>query len=65
MNDAELVALVERRRDLGGDRQRSGQRQKAADEPLRERLAFEVLEHEVVGVAFVSDVEERADVGML
>jgi hypothetical protein len=39
-------------------------RQRPAREPLRERLPFEELHHEVFHAAVVADVVERADVGM-
>ena len=62
MDDALPVRVVERVGDLDAEAQRLVERQRPLREPLGERLAFEQLHDQVVGVALVADVVERADV---
>jgi hypothetical protein len=53
---------VERVGDLFPELEYLGGGQRALHEPLGERLAFDHLHHQVVGVALAPDVVERADV---
>ncbi len=65
MDDARAVGLVERVRDLDADPERLLLRQGALLQPVGERLAFEVLHHQVVDAVLLADVVEGADVGMV
>ena len=40
-------------------------RQRTFQQPLRERLAFEIFHHQIIGSVLVADVVEGADVGMI
>ncbi len=64
MHDACAVRGVERGRHLYGVVQCLGNQQRTALQPRRQRLAFEMLHHQIVHALLVTDVEERADVGM-
>ena len=48
--------------DLQAERDRAGHRQRPFPAQLRERLAVEVLEDEVVDALVLADGEERADI---
>src|SRR6476661_7984211 len=65
MDDSLAVRMVERIRDLDREPQDLIERQRTPDQALGQRGRLQVLEHEEVDTAFVSDVEERADMGML
>ncbi len=75
MDDARAVSLVERVADVDRVAQGVDRRQRTAGQPLDERLAFEILEHEKtnrvisargrLGVRCVADVIERADVWVI
>jgi hypothetical protein len=64
MHDALPVRLVQSIGDLDAIAQRLLERQRTPCQPLRERLAFEVLHDEVLGLAFPAHVVKRADVRM-
>ena len=65
MDDPAAMRAVERVGDLRSPySQHVGQRQRAAREPVGERLALEQLHDQEVD-AFVADVVERADVRMV
>src|SRR5688500_11687556 len=57
-----LVRAPERGRDLDGDAQGLVERQRPAVEPLRQRLALEVLHDEVVDAFLLAHVVQDADV---
>ena len=63
MDDAGAMGAVERVADLDGQRQRviDGKARRSV-QPIRERLAFEMLEDQVVELAVAADVVDRADV---
>ena len=56
------VRLVQRVRDLDGDRERLIQRQRPLLQPLGQRVALQVLHHQEVDPVLGADVMERADV---
>ena len=62
MDDAGRVRGGERAGHLDAVAERLLERQPAAREPARERLAFEELHDQEVGAILLADVEERADV---
>ena len=62
VHDPLPVRLIERVRDLDAVAQRLVQRKRSLREAIRQRLAFEVLHDEILGVALAPDVVERADV---
>jgi hypothetical protein len=63
MDDAFAVGAVERVADLDRDRQRfSHWNHRRSTQPIRERLAFEILEHQVVEVSVAADVVNGTDV---
>jgi hypothetical protein len=66
MHDPGAMRLVESVRDDDPDLQRLLERQRPlrAREPRRQRLAVEILHHEIVGVAVSADVVHHADVRM-
>ena len=70
VHDALAVRALERAGDLDGDLQRFQNRNGAALQPRRERLAFQELHDEKIngspgfGNLVATDVMERADVGM-
>ena len=64
MDDPCAVRALERVGDLDPVAQHSFERQRAAREPVGERLAFEVLHDQVVDAVLLADVVERADVRM-
>ena len=64
MHDPLPVRLVERVGDLGCEPQGLLERQRTLSQPIRECLAFEKLHHQVLDAVLVSDVVERADVGV-
>ena len=55
-------ASIERAGDLHRDRQRLGERQRPAGDPIGQRLALEVLHDEERGSVVLADVVQRADV---
>ena len=59
------VCLVERVGDLDCRLQRLLGLERPASQAVRQRLTFEVFEHEVVGAALMAHVIQRADVRML
>src|SRR5262245_33948054 len=60
------MRAVERVADLDGDRERLLDRELGCPlQPLLERLAFEVFEHQIVEVAVAADVVDGADVGIV
>ena len=66
MDDPRAVRLVERVRDLNRERQGLVERHRAfPSQPVRERLAFEILHHQEVDAILVADVVQRADVRMI
>ena len=65
MHDAGQVCLVECLGDLDCHLQRVLELERPASQAVRERLAHEVFEHEVVGAALMAHVIQRADVLML
>ena len=66
MRDPGVMRPIEPASDLNRERQRLLDRQHGRPiETLLQRLAFEVLEHEIVGVAVAADVVDRADVGVV
>ena len=63
MDDAGAVRAVERVADLDRNRERFIDRKpRRSAQPVRERLAFEILEHQVVELAVAADVVDGADV---
>jgi hypothetical protein len=65
MNDTLSVSLIERISNLDRVLQEQIDRQRAARNALRERLAFQVLHDEEVDALVMSEIEQRADVGMI
>ena len=65
MDDARAVRFVERRRDLDRRPERLVDRQRALRQPIRQRLAFEILHDEERGAILFADVVQRADVRMI
>ena len=65
MDDARAMRRVEGRRDLDRDLERLLERQRALCEPVRQRLAVEVLHDEIRRAGLFADVVQRADVGMI
>jgi hypothetical protein len=65
MHKAGAMGRVERVRDDDSDFQRLVDLQRSPRQAICERLSFEILHHEVVGVVLVPDVVERADVLVL
>ena len=65
VNDAVTVCSVERLGDLGGDGQGPLERQRAARQFGRERLAIEQLHHQERHAVLLADVEQGADVRMI
>jgi hypothetical protein len=65
MRDALQMRLLERVGDLDPDLERLLERQRSALDSRGERLAFEILHDEEVGVALAADVVQRADVRMI
>ena len=61
MNDPLPVGLVQRIGDLDAEAQRLRERQRALAEPVRQRLAFQELHHEVLRAVLVPHVVKRAD----
>ncbi len=64
MHDARRVGGRQRIGHLPRVAQRLVERKGAACEPCCQRLAFEILHHEVVEAVVASDVEHRADVAV-
>ena len=62
MDDAGRVRRGERAGHLDAVAKRLIERQPAARQPARERLALEELHDQEVGAVLLPDVEERADV---
>ena len=65
VDDARAVRLVERRRDLDRRLERLVDRERALRQPIRQRLAFEILHDEERGAVLLADVVQRADVRMI
>ena len=65
MDQSLPVRLVERIGKRDGDRQELAHRQRAAQQPLGERLALEQLHDQEVNAVLGADVVERADVRVL
>ena len=65
MHDAGTVCFVECVGDLNCRLQRLLRLERPSSQAVRERLPFEVLEHEVVGAVLMAHVIQRADVRML
>ena len=67
MRDPRAVRLVERVGDLDRDLQRLVERQRTVRscEARRERLALEILHHEIARALVFADVMDRADVRMI
>ena len=65
MNDSVRVRGVETCGDLPGQRDRLSNRNRAARNPVRQRLAFDELHDEKVDALVGSDVVERADIEVL
>ena len=65
MRHAFAVRLVQRVGNLDGVLQHLLQRQRTFQQPLRERLAFEILHHQKINSVLMADVVERADVRMI
>ena len=65
VHDACAVRLVERIRDLARALQRLIERQRPLREAIRERLTFEVLQHQKLHALLVPDVVEGADMRMI
>ncbi len=65
MSNAVAMGPFERVSDLDGVTQCVIDRQRAFLEPIRERLAFQVLHHQVIGAVLMADVVKRADVRMV
>ena len=59
------MRAVQRIGDLRGELQRLIQRERAALDARRQRLALHVLHHHVAGAILVADVVEHADVRMV
>ena len=59
------VRLVQRIGNLDRVLQHLLQRQRTFHEPLRERLAFQIFHHQIIGPVLLADVVKRADVGMI
>ena len=64
VDDAGAMRGGERVGDLHRVGQRLAERQLAAPQPRRQRLAVEELHHQEVDAVLVADIEQRADVGM-
>ncbi len=62
MHDPLPVRLVQRIRDLNSNGQRLVERQCALLQPLRQRLAIEILHDQEVRLTFLANVVEGADV---
>ena len=65
MHDAVPVRVIERGRDFRGVPQGLIERQRAAREARRQRLAFEVLHDEKDGAVGLADVVQRTDVRVI
>jgi hypothetical protein len=65
MDDPLAMGAFQRIGDVARKREGSGDIQRTSLQPLGERFAVEVLEHQVVDAGVAPDVEERADVGMV
>ena len=59
------MRLVERVGNLDGVLQHLFQRQRTFQQPLRQRLAFEIFHHQEINAVLLADVVERADVRMI
>ena len=62
MDDALPVCRLERVRDFDAEAEDLGERQRAARETCRQRLALEQFEHQIVDVVLAADVVQAADV---
>ena len=65
MRDALAVRLLQGVGDRNRHLQPFVERQRPTREPRRQRVAFQILHDQEVGLAFPSDVKERADVRMV
>ena len=64
MHHVLLVRSEKRIGDLGAVAKHLLDRQGTAAQPVGETLAFEKLHHQVVEAILMTDIEERADMGM-
>jgi hypothetical protein len=64
VHDPLPVRLVQRVGDLDPEAQRLLRRERAFQEPVRQRFSFQVLHDEVLDAVLIPDVVERADVRM-
>ena len=65
MDDAAFVGRVERVLHLAGNRERLGDRQRTPCDPIRERVALDVFEHQGADARGVLDAVNRGDVRMV
>jgi hypothetical protein len=65
VNDAAVVRLVERIRDLDAGLKRLSERKRTLHQQIRKRLPLEVFHDQKVGPVLVPDVVQRADVRMV
>src|SRR5207237_9627763 len=65
VNDRLLVRGLERLRDLSRDRQRLVDRDRAARNPIRERLALDQFEYERMSLTAVFETVDRGNVRMV
>src|SRR5687768_15269564 len=65
MDDAGAMRLVERIGDLNRDRQRFIDWHPAFRQLIRQRLAFEILQHEEIDPVLMPDIVQGADVRMI
>jgi hypothetical protein len=65
MDDARTMGFVEGRSDLNGVVESAIQWESAFADSRSQRFAVEQFHHEEVDVAFVSNIVQRADVGMV
>ena len=65
MHDAGTVGRIECLGDLNCRLQRLLRLERPSSQTVRERLPFEVFEHEVVGAVLMAHVIQRADMRML
>ena len=65
MDHAVAMGVIERAGNLDGIAQRLIQRQRPFLQPLRERIAFQILHHQVIDVVLLADIVERADMRVI
>jgi len=59
-----LMRLIEGVGDLGGVLEQQRDRQRATQQSLRQRLAFQVFHYQEVSAVVMANVVKRTDVGM-